>query len=142
MAGAKKRCDASPDDASTKTRAMLNINESFIALLPVCRGQDQPPPQQAQRNTVAANRSCLQVAPARDGQYALTNTRCRGQTVLAVVERKLPSGKTECRAQTIETQSQVEAPESEPPQLNYQCVLNTSDCTQERLSTLFPECDW
>lgn len=140
----RRRCDASgtADESTAQTKQMLNINESFIVLLPLCHPQDQPPPQQAQKHSIAANRPCLQVTAAAEGTYSLTNSRCRGQTVLAVVERTLPSGKTECRGQTIEKQLQVEAPVSAPPQLNYQCILNSSDCTQERLSALFPECDW
>jgi hypothetical protein len=144
LGSVRRRCDAAgPEDQSAaKTKPMLDVNQSFIALLPLCRQQDQPAAGPAPKPSVAANRPCLDVRPAAEGRYALTNTRCRGKTVLAVIERKLSSGKIECRGQVVEKQLQVTAPDSAPPQLNYQCILNASDCTQERLATIFPECDW
>src|SRR5207244_3416551 len=89
---ARARCEtpASLAEASTEQiKTMLDINEKFIAALPVC---PPPPPEKPAVATAkpvpapgkrrAASPPCLQIAPSRPEQYALTNRRCSGETVL------------------------------------------------------------
>lgn len=83
---------------------------------------------------------CLEVSPAQNGGFALANRRCRGHTVLAVIETPGASGETICRGYAINYTLGIRAAAS--PQVNYECVAGQGACNKERLGDMFPECDW
>jgi hypothetical protein len=81
------------------------------------------------------------VARTQNDTFALVNHRCRGHTVLAVIETKSASGETLCKGYAI-GQSQAVRSSSAPPRVNYECVLSQGPCNKDRLGDMFPECDW
>jgi hypothetical protein len=82
------------------------------------------------------------VSPAQGGNFALVNRRCRGHTVLAVIETQAATGETVCVGHAIGQGLAVRAPLATPPRINYECVSGQGPCTKERLGDMFPECDW
>jgi hypothetical protein len=98
-----------------------------------------PTPQRPPR---VRQRACLDVAQAGPERFVLANRKCTGNNVLAVIEKKGPSGKTDCKAYTIYRQLQVGTFRDAAPQINYECVLREGNCTKDYLATIFPECDW
>jgi hypothetical protein len=82
------------------------------------------------------------VSPEQGGNFALVNRRCRGHTVLAVIETQAATGETVCTGHTIGQGLAVRAPLATPPRINYECVSGQGSCTKERLGDMFPECDW
>jgi hypothetical protein len=87
-------------------------------------------------------RACLDIAQTGPERFVLANRKCTGNNVLAVIEKKGPSGKTDCKAYTINRQLQVATLRDAPPQINYECVLREGNCTKDYVATIFPECDW
>jgi hypothetical protein len=85
---------------------------------------------------------CLEIAPASEDQYALVNRRCRGHTVLAVIESRSGEGETVCRGYTITQSVAVRTAKNTPPRVNHECVTGLGTCNKERLGSIFPECDW
>lgn len=85
---------------------------------------------------------CLEISPAGEGRYALTNRRCRGHTVLAVIETRGAAGETVCRGYAISQGLSVRTFKDAPPRINYECVLSRARCNKGRLGNMFPECDW
>jgi hypothetical protein len=98
-----------------------------------------PTPQRPPR---VRQRACLDVAQAGPERFVLANRKCTGNNVLAVIEKKGPSGKTDCKAYTIYRQLQVGTFRDAPPLINYECVLREGNCTKDYVATIFPECDW
>jgi hypothetical protein len=96
----------------------------------------------------APNPPCLEivaaqsVSPAQGGNFALVNRRCRGHTVLAVIETQAATGETVCTGHAVGQGLAVRAPLATPPRINYECVSGQGPCTRERLGDMFPECDW
>ncbi|HEY7548780.1 MAG TPA: hypothetical protein VH913_04585 [Hyphomicrobiaceae bacterium] len=82
------------------------------------------------------------VSPAQGGNFALVNRRCRGYTVLAVIETQAATGETVCTGHAIGQGLTVRAPLATPPRINYECVSGQGPCTKARLGDMFPECDW
>jgi hypothetical protein len=95
----------------------------------------RPPPRVRQR-------ACLDIAQAGPERFVLANRKCTGSNVLAVIEKRGPSGKTDCKAYTINRQLQVGTARDARPQINYECVLREGNCTKDYVATIFPECDW
>jgi len=85
---------------------------------------------------------CLEITPAKDEHYSLINRRCQGHAVLAVVETRGAGGETVCRGYTISQSLAIRAPRHAPPRVNFECVLSDGPCNTDRLSDMFPECDW
>jgi hypothetical protein len=85
---------------------------------------------------------CLEVAPAKEEQYALVNRRCRGHTVLAVIETRGAGGETVCKGYSISQSQAVRTAGTAPPRINHECVLSQGPCNRDRLESMFPECDW
>jgi hypothetical protein len=85
---------------------------------------------------------CIDISPAQNGSFALVNQRCRGHQVLAVIETAATGGETACRGYTINYTLAVRAPPSQPPKVNYECVVGQGSCNKGRLGDMFPECDW
>jgi hypothetical protein len=101
-----------------------------------------PPP--APKPVVAApppSPPCLEVGVGKD-EYALINRRCRGHTVLAVIEMRNADGETVCRGYTINQGVAVPAVKDTSPKVNYECVATQATCNKDRLGNMFPECDW
>jgi hypothetical protein len=101
------------------------------------------PPKPAITTVPAPAPPCLDISPAQSDSYALVNRRCRGHTVLGVIEIRGTSGETACRGFAISQTLNVRAPgAAAPPRINYECVANQPRCNKERLGEIFPECDW
>jgi hypothetical protein len=103
------------------------------------------PPPPAPKPAVAApppTPPCLEIAPASEKEYALVNRRCRGHTVIAVIETRGGEGETVCRGYTITQSLSVRAPKNAPPRVNHECVTTNGSCNKDRLGNMFPECDW
>jgi hypothetical protein len=83
---------------------------------------------------------CLEVARAPNDTFALVNHRCRGYTVLAVIETQ-SGGETACKGYAIAQSLAVRSPAA-PPRVNYECILSQGPCNKDRLGDMFPECDW
>jgi hypothetical protein len=135
--------DASPQ----QTKSMIDINENFIAALPVCRTEPaqkewdtKASPQPTERR--AASPPCLRISPSRPGEFALVNRRCAGESVLAVIEILDDSGKAECKVYTIGRRLTLRAKNNVPPRVNHECILNQERCNKDRVGSMFPECDW
>jgi hypothetical protein len=164
------------DSGQGATRTVLDINQTFIASLAVCRSDTtadtpkaepgvekepkvavpipappptpKPPPHPPKPVVVAPPPAppptppCLEVAPAKEEQYALVNRRCRGHTVLAVIETRGAGGETVCKGYSISQSLAVRTAGSAPPRINHECVLSQGPCNRDRLENMFPECDW
>ena len=156
------------DQGPQQTKILLDINEGFVNSLAVCRAQPveaaptwatkavpaakpppppTPPPSPPAAAVLApslpaAAVPCLNVLPARQGRYVLSNERCRGRTILAVIETRAAGGKTQCRGLSVGQSLTVESSEQVPPRINHECILNQARCSKSHLEMMFPECDW
>jgi hypothetical protein len=155
-------------DATQST--LLNINQTFIISLAVCEADTAdsppavtpappespkvaaplpvappPPPPAPPKPAVVApppSPPCLEIAPGKDEQFALVNRRCRGHTVLAVIETRGAAGETVCKGYSISQSLAVRTSGTAPPRINLECVLSQGPCNRDRLESMFPECDW
>jgi hypothetical protein len=96
-------------------------------------------PPKAEAGTGAPKPPCLEVA-AQGDVYSLVNRRCKGHTVLAVIETRAASGETACRGYSIGVGLNLKGPSA--PRVNYECVATMGGCNKDRLGDMFPECDW
>jgi hypothetical protein len=146
------------------TKSLIDINESFISSLPVCAAraddkgpgwvtEDAPvaaaPAEAAPAEAVpvvpkrkAAAPPCLHVSSSKTAGLVLSNRRCPGETVLAVVETSDQAGRSECKAYRIRESFTTRAGQKSLPRINHECILNQRSCTMEHISSMFPECEW
>jgi hypothetical protein len=96
-----------------------------------------PPKETA---TAAPKPPCLEVAAPQGDVYALVNRRCKGHTVLAVIETRAASGETTCKGYSVGVGVNLRG--AAAPRINYECVASLGGCNKERLGDMFPECDW
>jgi hypothetical protein len=101
-----------------------------------------PPPAPSAAAGPPPSPPCLELSPAQNGSAALVNRRCRGHTVLAVIETPGASGETVCRGYSINYTLAVRASGASAPRINYECVAGQGPCNKGRLGDMFPECDW
>lgn len=85
---------------------------------------------------------CLEISKGQGGAFSLLNRRCRGHTVIAVIETRAPSGAIACRGYEIGQSLALRAAGSAAPRVNYECVASQGTCNKNRLGDMFPECDW
>jgi hypothetical protein len=85
---------------------------------------------------------CLHVSSSKAAELVISNLRCRGETVLAVVETSDQSGKSDCKAYSIRESFTLRAGHKGLPRINHECILNQRGCTRDHISSMFPECDW
>jgi hypothetical protein len=135
--------DKSPEQMKT----VLDVNESFIATLPVCGAGRAETATTSEPTPVAKKEAttrgpCLQVSHVKLERYALVNRRCTGKTILAVVETRGATGQIKCKAYTIGQTLAVRTSTDAPPHVNHECVLDEGRCSKEHLGLMFPECDW
>jgi hypothetical protein len=131
------------DQAAQHTRMMIDINESFIASVALCRTESQAgKPGREVAKRVARPRQCLGISRLTSDHYVISNRRCNGTRVLAVIETQKTTGVTACKAYTISEKMTVPTAEKLPPTLNYECALDQEECTKERVAVMFPECEW
>jgi hypothetical protein len=168
LAKSRSLCDGGlfPDQATKQTKDMIDINSSVISSMPICRPAEQPAkaidpdptPPRPRREEQAAKpidpdptpprpprlrqRACLDIAQAGPERFVLANRKCTGSNVLAVIEKKGPSGKIDCKAYTINRQLAVGTLRDAAPHINYECVLREGNCTKDYVAAMFPECDW
>jgi hypothetical protein len=90
--------------------------------------------------TAAPKPPCLEVAATQGDVYSFINRRCKGHTVLAVIETRAASGETACKGYTIGVGVNLKG--ASTPRVNYECVATVGGCTKDRLGDMFPECDW
>jgi hypothetical protein len=146
LAKARTACEETSwlDQTAKQTKELIDINASFISSVVLCR-PDEPPrtieAEPAAPKPAARPHPCLDVAQVNAESYVLSNRKCSGSTVLAVIERQTSSGKVECKAYTIARRLSMATPKNARPQINYECVLEQANCTKERVASMFPECD-
>jgi len=169
LASVRDRCQASTatDPETEHVRMMIGINEGFIgsvALCPSVAPQKEVAKAETKTETKAETRAetraetkaetkaerpatppvrprqCLHLARVAADRHAVTNNRCSGTTVLAVIETQAPSGTISCKAYAVETSIAVR--DKNPLTLNFECALDQKKCTRERVAAMFPECDW
>lgn len=104
----------------------------------------KPPPAPPKPVVVAPPPTppCLEISPRSEEQFALVNRRCRGHTVLAVIETRGAGGETVCKGYSINQSLAIRTPGKAPPRINHECVLSQGPCNKGRLEGMFPECDW
>jgi hypothetical protein len=90
----------------------------------------------------AATPPCLHVSSSKAAELVLSNRRCPGETVLAVVEVSDQAGRSECKAYSIRESFTMRASQKSLPRINHECILNQRSCTKEHISSMFPECEW
>ena len=130
----------------------IRVNEGFIGSVALCPSE-APPKEVAKAETKTESkaertpatpqvrpRQCLHLARVAADRHAVTNSRCSGTTVLAVIETQAPSGTISCKAYTVETRIAVAG--KDPLTLNFECALDQKKCTRARVAAMFPECDW
>jgi hypothetical protein len=145
--------EPSSDQSLQQTRTLLNINQSFIASLAVCR--DTRPDfgngwvtnsRATAAKPLTPNRPptppCLEISPTKQEYYALINRRCHGHAVLAVIETGAAAGGITCKGYTISESLSVRTARNMPPRINHECILNEGPCNNDHLGSMFPECDW
>ncbi len=146
LAKTRSLCEGAPwlDQSAKQTLEMIDINASVIGSVALCRSEEvhakAVEPDPTPQRPVARPRACLEVAQAAPERFVLSNRKCAGRSVLAVIERKDAAGKIECKAHTIGRQLAVVTPAR--PEINYQCILDEGSCTKDHVATFFPECDW
>jgi hypothetical protein len=146
LASVRDRCQASTaTDAETEhVRTMIGINEGFIGSVALCPSEaSHKEVAKAEGSPVtpqARPRQCLQLSRVAVDRHAVTNSRCSGTTVLAVIETQAPSGTISCKAYAVETR--IAVPGKNSLTLNFECALDQKKCTRERVAAMFPECDW
>jgi hypothetical protein len=96
-----------------------------------------PPKETA---TPAPKPPCLEVAATQGDVYSFINRRCKGHTVLAVIETRDAAGDTACKGYTIGVGVNLKG--ASTPRVNYECVATVGGCNKDRLGDMFPECDW
>jgi hypothetical protein len=146
LARARSICEQAPwlDQYAKQTKEMIDINANFIGSVPLCRQETaarvetEPTPPRAPPRA----RACLEVAQVNPERFVLSNRKCSGATVLAVIEKRGPTGKIDCKAYTIDRRMAVATLKDARPQINYECVLEQGKCTKAHVATIFPECDW
>jgi hypothetical protein len=146
LASVRDRCQASTaaDAGAEHVRMMIGINEGFIGSVALCPSE-APHKEVAKAEGAPATpqvhpRQCLHLARVAADRHAVTNSRCSGTTVLAVIETQTPSGTISCKAYTVETRIAVAG--KDPLTLNFECALDQKKCTRARVAAMFPECDW
>jgi hypothetical protein len=148
LAKTRSLCDQGTwlDQSAKQTKELIDINASFIGSLTLCAVE--PPPAAPIVETKPTPppkpkpRQCLEVAQVSPERFVLANRKCSGSTVLAVIVKRGPSGKIDCKGYTISRQLQVATLKDARPQVNYECVLAQGNCTKDHVATIFPECDW
>jgi hypothetical protein len=144
---------SSSDQSLQQTRTLININQSFIASLVVCRATGADLGTGWVTNSTAAavkpltptrppTPPCLEISRTKQEYYALINRRCRGHTVLAVIETSAAAGEIACKGYTISESLAVRTARDTPPRINHECILNQGPCNKDHLGSMFPECDW
>jgi hypothetical protein len=93
-----------------------------------------------QTATAVPKPPCLEVAAPQGDIYALINRRCKGHTVIAVIETRAASGETACKGYMVGVGLNLRG--AKAPRVNYECVASLGSCNKNRLSDMFPECDW
>jgi len=148
---------------------LLNINQTFITSLAVCEADTadtqperpkvaaplpvtpppSPPPPAPPKSVLVVpppapppSPPCLELTSQKDEQFTLVNRRCRGHTVLAVIETRGGEGETVCKGYSISQSLAVRTSGAVPPRINHECVLSQGPCNRDRLESMFPECDW
>ena len=159
------------DDAAQQSKIMININESFMTAILSCPDAapppdwttrvapaPPPPPPAPPPRAIAEPRPAAPVAPpappvranalpcveilrAAANRYTVANSRCRGSTVLAVIEKRGPTGATDCKVHTITGAASVPTLTDARPQINFECILAQGKCTRQHVASMFPECD-
>jgi hypothetical protein len=131
LVAVRRKCaaaDAAPADVAATT-PLLDINTDVIGALPVCSTVASPS---------APSGSCLSL-DLSGAVYSLSNVNCPGQKVIAVVEIKLTSGVVKCRGHVVTKTAKLG---TSKPNINYECVQNGSDCSQQSVKSIFPYCSW
>ena len=99
-------------------------------------------PEPAPTRQRVRQRVCLDVSQAAPERFVFANYKCRGRSVLVVIEKKGLSGKIECKGYAITRQLTVATLRDARPHINYQCLLDEGGCNKAHIAAIFPECDW
>jgi hypothetical protein len=113
---------------------------SVISPKPVVVAPPVSPPKAEAGTTAAPKPPCLEVAAVQGDVYSFINRRCKGHTVLAVIETRTASGQTGCKGYSVGAGLNLKG--ASAPRVNYECLASAGACNKDRLGDMFPECDW
>ena len=134
LANVRDRCQSSiGTDAETEhVRMMIGINEGFISSVALCPSEaphkEVAKAEGAPAAPQAHPRQCLHLSRVAADRHALTNSRCSGTTVLAVIETQAPSGTISCKAYTVETRIAVPGKD---PLAHFHCLTIGNSIARE-----------
>ena len=105
----------------------------------------QPAPKQSASPVVAgaaasSDDECLVVRRRSTESYLIDLSRCPTRPVLAAIEIYRPGSPARCVRRAFSSDVAVAGHGSEAPQINFQCITGSADCTLEVLRRMFPEC--
>jgi hypothetical protein len=83
---------------------------------------------------------CLVVRRTSPESYLIDLSRCPTRPVLAAIEIYRPGSPARCVRRAFSSDVAVAGHGSEAPQINFQCITGSADCTLEVLRRMFPEC--
>jgi hypothetical protein len=115
------------------------VREQPVREQPAARAVEPEPAPVRQK---LRQRACLDVSQAGPERFVFANHKCRGRSVLVVIEKKGPSGRIECKGYAITRQLTVATPRDARPHINYECLIDEGGCNKQQVATIFPECDW
>ena len=117
------------------------VREQPVREQPAAARAIEPEPAPAVRQRLR-QRVCLDVNQAAPERFVLANQKCRGRSVLVVIEKRGPSGRTECKGYAISRQLTIATLRDARPHINYECLLDEGGCNKAQVAIIFPECDW
>ena len=105
----------------------------------------QPAPKQSAPPVVAgaaapSDDECLVVKRTSRESYVIDMSRCPTRPVLAAIEIYRPGSPARCVRRAFSSDVAVAGHGSQAPQINFQCITGSDDCTLEILRRMFPEC--
>ena len=105
----------------------------------------QPAPKQsappvAAGPAVPPDDECLVVKRTSRESYVIDMSRCPPRPVLAAIEIYRPGSPARCVRRAFSSDVAVAGHDSQAPQINFQCITGSDDCTLEILRRMFPEC--
>jgi hypothetical protein len=116
------------------------VREQPVREQPAVARAIEPEPAPARQRV--RQRVCLDVSQAAPERFVFANYKCRGRSVLVVIEKKGPSGRIDCKGYAISRQLTVATLRDARPHINYECLLDEGGCNKAHVASIFPECDW
>ena len=83
---------------------------------------------------------CLVMRRTSPESYVVDLSHCPTRPVLAAIEIYRPGAPARCIRRAFSSDVAVAGHGSQAPQINFQCITGSDDCTLEILRRMFPEC--